>query len=222
MKESKAAMWKAEKDAERARREENKVIKRYNRAIDKLSCLTQKGWESPQAYGSQALKLLSKVDDDDERWVVKKFIKGINQKRFHQIIQVERYYHKAMTLAAAIARLEELYELADDTSYNSDSNSNSNFGNVDDEQIMMRHFIHCFRSDMLQSWSVVYDDEANINSQLQPEIEQTICGNAGNAEIDPAVPIRLCHGSDLALGKKAKVDNGEIMVTAREAWVLPM
>ena len=42
MTESKAAMWKAEKDAERARREENKAIKRYNRAIDKLSCLMQK------------------------------------------------------------------------------------------------------------------------------------------------------------------------------------
>ena len=124
-KESKAAMRKAEKDAERARREENKAIKRYKRAIYKLSCLTQKEWESPKAYGSRALKLLSKVDDDDESWVVKKFIKGINRKRFHQIIRAERYYHKAMTLAAAIDRLEELYELADDTNYDTDSDSDS-------------------------------------------------------------------------------------------------
>ena len=86
MKESKAAMRKAEKDADRARREENKAIKRYNRAIDKLSGLTQMEWESPKAYESRTLKPLRKVDDDDERWVVKKFNKGINRKRFHQII----------------------------------------------------------------------------------------------------------------------------------------
>ena len=41
----------------KARREENKVIKRYNRAIDKLSCLTQKEWESPKAYGRRAMEL---------------------------------------------------------------------------------------------------------------------------------------------------------------------
>ena len=68
---------------------------------------------------------------------------------------------------------------------------------------------------MLQSWSVVNDDEANINSQLQPALEQTICGYAGNAEIDPAIPFRLCHDRDLALGKVVEVDNGETLVTAR-------
>ena len=123
MRESKAAMRKAEKDAERARMEENKAIKRYNRAIDKLSFLMQKEWESPKAYGSRAMKLLGKVDDDDESWVVKKFIKGMDRKEFRRTIRAERDHTKKMRLAAAIDRLKILYEQVDDTDYDSDSDS---------------------------------------------------------------------------------------------------
>ena len=69
------------------------------------------------------MKLLGKVDDDDENRVVKKFIKGIDRKEFRQRIRAELDHNKKMTVVAAIDRLKKLYEQADDTDYHSDSNS---------------------------------------------------------------------------------------------------
>ena len=237
MRESKAAMRKAEKDAERARREENKAIKRYNRAIDKLSCLTQKEWESPKAYGSRAMKLLGKVDDDDESWVVKKFIKGIDRKEFRRTIRAERDRSKTMTLAAATDMLRILYEQADDTDYDSDSDSDSDdgkkraciriyprsdntqfwtvssdSGDVVEEQLL--YLLRDFRSNTVPSRSVDRGDDRDINSELPPAFVETICNNADNAEIDPEVPISLCHSGDLALEMELGVENRETMVTA--------
>ena len=237
MRESKAAMRKAEKDAERARREENKGIKRYNRAIDKLSCLMQKEWESPKAYGSRVMKLLNKVDDDDERWVVKKFIKGIDRKEFRRTIRAERDHNKMMTLAAAIDKLKNLYEQADDTDYDSDSDSdddddkqmasiriytrsdtsrlwtaNSDSTDVDEEQLL--YLLRDYRSNAIQPSSADPNDDMNMNSELPPVIDQTICRNTDNAGIDPEVPIGPYDSSNLELEKGLEVESREAMETA--------
>ena len=237
MRESKAAMRKAEKDAERARSEENKAIKRYNRAIDKLSCLMQKEWESPKAYGSRAMKLLGTVDDNDESWVVKKFIKGIDRKEFRWTIRAERDHNKEMRLAVAIDRLKILYEQADDTDYDSDSDSdsedhkqraciriyprsdisqlwteNSDSGDVDEEQLL--YLLRELRSNTIESSSADHNNNMSMHSELLPAIEQTNCGNTDNAGIDQDVPISLCYSSDLALEKGLEVENRGEMVAA--------
>ena len=237
MRESEAAMRKAEKDAERARREENKAIKRYNRAIDKLSCLTQKEWESPKAYGSRAMKLLGKVDDDDESWVVKKFSKGIDRKEFRRTIRAERDRSKTMTLAAAADMLRILYKQADDTDYVSDSDSesddgnkraciriyprsdnsqfwteNSDSGDLDEEQLL--YLLRDFRSNAVQSPRADYVEEMNIDSKHQPAFEQTTCGNADNAGVDPEVPSSPCDGINHELETEPGVENRKTMVTA--------
>ena len=183
------------------------------------------------------MKLLGKVDDDDESWVVKKFIKGIDRKEFRRTIRAEHDHSKTMTLAAATDRLRILYEQADDTDYDSDSDSdsddgnkraciriyprsdnsqfwtvNSDSGDVDEEQLL--YLLRDFRSNAVQSPRGDYVDKMNIDSKHQPESEQMTCGNVDNAEVDPEVPSSPCNSSNLELERELEVENREAMVTA--------
>jgi hypothetical protein len=96
---------------------------RYERAMEKLEDLRQDFYESPTTYGKRTRKLFLKINEDCERWVVRKFIAGICRDKFYRSIFKERSRNKAMTLDAAIKRLKVLYELADGTDYDPDSDS---------------------------------------------------------------------------------------------------
>ena len=110
-------LMELQKQRKKARREE----KQYDRAIDRILHLQQKDYESPNTDGTRASKPLAMVDEDDERWVVKQFINGIERKEFRRSLRVDWKSDKKMTLDAAISMLEALYKMADHGDYDSDS-----------------------------------------------------------------------------------------------------
>ena len=96
---------------------------RYDRAMLKLDALAQGRYESPTTYGKRVWKLFLQVDEDEESWVVRKFINGIWDEEFWRILRAERNCNKTMGLGIAMKRLKALYELADETDYDPDSDS---------------------------------------------------------------------------------------------------
>ena len=80
-----AMLMELQKQRKKARREE----KQYDCAIDRILRLQQKDYESPNTYGKRASKLRAIVDEDDERWVVKQFINGIERKEFRRSLRVD-------------------------------------------------------------------------------------------------------------------------------------
>ena len=96
---------------------------RYDRAMLKLDALAQGRYESPTTYGKRVWRLFLQVDEDEESWVVRKFINGIRDEEFWRILRVERNRNKTMGLGIAMKRLKALYKLAEETDYDPDSES---------------------------------------------------------------------------------------------------
>ena len=96
---------------------------RYDRAMLKLDALAQGRYESPTTYAKRVWKLFLQVDEDEESWVVRKFINGIRDEEFWQILRAERNRNKTMGLGIAMKRLKALYRIAHETDYDPDSDS---------------------------------------------------------------------------------------------------
>ena len=62
---------------------------RYDRAMLKLDARVQGRYESPTTYGKRAWKLFLQVDEDEESWVVRKFVNGIQDEEFWHILRAE-------------------------------------------------------------------------------------------------------------------------------------
>ena len=106
-------------------------MNRYDRAMLKLDALTQGKFESPTTYGKWVWKLFLQVDEDDESWVVRKFINGIADEEFWRILRAERNHNRSMTLDAATKRLKALYEIAKETDYDPDPDSEDEYDESD-------------------------------------------------------------------------------------------
>ena len=63
------------------------------------------------------------VDEEEESWVVRKFINGIRDEEFWHILRAERNHNKTMGLGIAMRRLKALFELAEEADYDPDSDS---------------------------------------------------------------------------------------------------
>ena len=96
---------------------------RYDRAMLKLDARVQGRYESPTTYGKRAWKLFLQVDEDEESWVVRKFINGIRDEEFWRILRAEQNRNKAMGPGIAMKRLKALYKIAKETDYDPDSDS---------------------------------------------------------------------------------------------------
>ena len=94
---------------------------KYERATLKLDALVQERYESPTTYGKRVWKLFLQVDEDEESWVVRKFVNGNQDEDFWRILRTERNRNKTMGLGITIKRLKALYELAQETDYDPDS-----------------------------------------------------------------------------------------------------
>ena len=88
-----------------------------------VDALAQGRYESPTTYGKRVWKLFLQVDEDEESWVVRKFVNGIRDEEFWQILRVERNRNKTMGLGIAMKRLKTLYKIAQETDYDPDSDS---------------------------------------------------------------------------------------------------
>ena len=81
---------------------------RYDRAMLKLDALAQGRYESPTTYGKRVWKVFLQVDENEESWVVRKFINGIRDEEFWRILRAERNRNKTMGLGIAMKRLKAL------------------------------------------------------------------------------------------------------------------
>ena len=88
-----------------------------------LNALAQERYESPTTYGKRVWKLFLQVDEDKESWVVRKFINGIRDVEFWQILRAERNCNQAIGLGIAMKRLKALYKIAQESDYDPDSES---------------------------------------------------------------------------------------------------
>ena len=112
-----------------------KVVKmdRYDRAMLKLDALTQGRYESPTTYGKRVWKLLLQVDEDEESWVVRKFIDGIRDEELWRILRAERNSNKAMGLGVVMRRLKALYKLRNESGYDPGPDSEEEYDESDSD-----------------------------------------------------------------------------------------